>query len=99
MEKIKPFESYLLDEFEINGHHFVPKKAIDIAVEYDDSLWILSLPYIDAIGYSTDYSEAEDLLHDYLEEQWTEYVLCPQEDLGETGMLMREMLLELFRVS
>ncbi|RQW78528.1 MAG: hypothetical protein EHM14_11705 [Methanothrix sp.] len=99
VDKIEPFESYALEEFEIDSHHFMPKKPIEITVEYDDGLWILSLPYIDAVGYSNDYYEAEDLLHDYLEELWSEYVTCPEEELGETGKLLREMLLDLFEVN
>lgn len=98
-DKIEPYESYPLEEFEVDDRTFTPKIPIEVSVEYDEGLWILSIPYIDTVGYSTDYYEADNLLHDYIDELWTEYVLCPEEDLGETGKLLREMLLGLFKVN
>ena len=99
VDKIEPYESYSLEEFEVDNRNFLPKVPIEVMVEYDEGLWILSVPYLDAMGYSNDYYEAENLLHEYIDQLWTEYVLCSEEDLGETGKLFRELLIGLFKVS
>jgi len=39
------------------------------------------------------------MLFEYIDFLWNEYVVCPMEDLGETGKMQRELLLELFSVS
>lgn len=99
VDKIEPYESYQLEEFEAGDRIFVPRIPIEVSVEYDEGLWVLSIPYVEAVGYSTDYYEAENQLHDFIDELWTEYALCPKDDLGETGKLLREVLLGLFEVN
>ena len=41
------------------------------------------------------------MLFEYIDFLWNEYeyVVCPMEDLGETGKMQRELLLELISVS
>jgi hypothetical protein len=51
------------------------------------------------VGRSTDYFKAKRMLMEYIDFLWTEYVLSPEEELGETGKMLRETLQELFRVS
>jgi hypothetical protein len=99
VDQIEPYESYQMEEFEVGDRTFISLNPIEVSVEFDEGLWTLSIPYIDAVGYSTDYYEAENLLHDFIDELWTEYVLCPEDDLGKTGKLLREMLLGLFKVN
>jgi hypothetical protein len=78
---------------------FIPNLPLDAQVDYSDGFWTLSLPYVDAAGRGKDFYEAEKMLEDNLHFLWNEYVLCPEEDLGETGKMLRALLLELFAVS
>ena len=68
-------------------------------VDYDQGLWSVSLPFLDAVGISSDFQEARQGLFEYIDLLWNEYVLCSEEDLGETGRMHRNLLLELFSVS
>lgn len=83
----------------VGSRKFSTKASINLQVDYEDGLWIISFPFLDAVGRSTDYFEAKRMLMDYINLLWTEYVLSPEEELGETGKMLRETLQELFQVS
>lgn len=83
----------------VGSRKFSTKASINLQVDYEDGLWIISFPFLDAVGRSTDYFEAKKMLMDYINLLWTEYVLSPEEELGETGKMLRETLQELFQVS
>lgn len=96
---IEFYERRPLQEFAVGVRKFVPIRVTNLQVDYDDGLWIVSLPPLDATGSSPDFQEAKRLLFEYIDFLWNEYVLCPEEELGETGKMLRELLLELFSVS
>ncbi|GEM_PF-676081 len=96
---IESFDKYPLIEFDLDGMKFTPKIPIEIQVEYDDGVWTLNLPFIDASGRSENYYEAENMLREHVHFLWSEYVLCSEEELGETGKILREILLEIFKVA
>lgn len=96
---IEFYERRPLQEFVVGVRKFVPLRAINLQVDYDEGLWIISLLPLDATGSSQDYHKAKRMLFEYLDFLWNEYVLCPEEELGETGKMLREMLQELFTVS
>jgi hypothetical protein len=96
---IEFYERRPLEDFVIGHLKFSPKASINLQVDYEDGLWIVSIPFVDAVGKSADYFEAKKMLMDYIAFLWNEYVLSPKEELGETGKLLRETLQELFRVS
>ncbi len=83
----------------VDSRKFHLKASINLQVDYEDGLWIISFPFLDAVGRSTDYFEAKRMLMGYIDFLWTEYVSSPEEELGETGKMLRETLQELFRVS
>ena len=68
-------------------------------MDYYDGLWSVSLSPLDAVGCSQDFREAKQRLFEYIDFLWTEYVLCPEEELGETGRMLKDLLLELFTVN
>jgi hypothetical protein len=51
------------------------------------------------VGCSQDFREARQRLFEYIDFLWNEYVLCPEQELGETGKMLKDLLLELFSVS
>jgi hypothetical protein len=93
------YERRPLQEFAVGVRKFVPLRVTNLQVDYDDGLWIVSLPPLDATGSSQDFLEAKRLLFEYIDFLWNDYVLCPEEELGETGKVLRDLLLELFSVS
>lgn len=95
---IEFYERHPLGEFIVGAKRYAPLVSTNLQVDYDDGLWIISLPFVDAVGYSTDYNEAKQMLFEYIEVLWEEYVLCPESELGETGLMLRELLQEMFRV-
>jgi hypothetical protein len=96
---IEPFDKDPIMEFDINGLKYTPKIPIESQVDYNEGVWTLSLPYIDASGRSDDYYEATKMLKDNVNFLWNEYVLCPEEELGETGKMFRAILQEIFMVA
>lgn len=96
---IEFYERQPLEDFMVGSRKFSTKASINLQVDYEDGLWIISFPFLDAVGRSTDYFEAKRMLMDYINLLWTEYVLSPEEELGETGKMLRETLQELFQVS
>jgi hypothetical protein len=96
---IEFYERRPLQGFDVGIRKFVPLRSINLQVDYNEGLWIVIFPALDAVGSSKDFQEAKRLLFEYIDFLWNEYVLCPEEDLGETGKILREMLLELFTVS
>jgi hypothetical protein len=70
----------------------------NLQVDYDEGLWIVSLPFADAVGSSMDYREAKLKLFEYIDVLWSEYVSCPEDELGETGRMQRDLLQEIFKV-
>ncbi len=76
----------------------MPLIPINLQVDYDEGLCIVSLPFVDAVGSSTDYHEAKQMSFEYIDVLWSEYVLCPVEGLGETGKMLRDLLKEMFKV-
>ena len=96
---IEFYERRPLQEFRVSTRMFLPLRIINLQVDYDEGLWIVTLPPLDAAASSLDFQEARQMLFEYIDFLWNEYVLCPVEDLGETGKMQRELLLELFSVS
>ena len=96
---IEFFERRPLQEFEVGVRKFVPLRVINLQVDYDDGLWFVSLSLLDAVGSSQDFRDARQKLFEYIDFLWNEFVLCPEQELGETGKMQRELLLELFSVS
>ncbi len=96
---IEFYERRPLLEFAVCARKFVPLRITNLQVDYDDGLWVVSLPPLDAAGSSQDFQEAKRLLFEYIDFLWNEYVLCPEEELGETGKLLRDLLLEMFAAS
>ncbi|MCK9441952.1 MAG: hypothetical protein M0Q13_11095 [Methanothrix sp.] len=72
---------------------------INLQVDYEDGLWIDTLPPLDAAASSQDFQEARQMLFEYIDFLWKEYVLCSVDELGETGKRQRDLLLELFPVN
>ena len=96
---IEFLERHPLQEFEVGVRKFVPLVVTSLQVDYDDGLWSVSLPFLDAVGISADFQEARMRLFEYIDFLWNEYVLAPEEELEETGRMQRSLLLELFSVS
>ena len=96
---IEFLERHPLQEFEVGVRKFVPLVLTSLQVDYDDGLWSVSLPFLDAVGVSADFQDARKRLFEYIDFLWNEYVLCPEEELGETGRMQRSLLLDLFSVS
>ena len=92
-------EKHPLQEFEVGVRKFIPLIVTNLQVDYDDGLWSVSLPLLDAVGSSADFPEARQRLFEYIDFLWNEYVLCPEDKLGDTGKMQRDLLLELFSVS
>ncbi|MBN1323884.1 MAG: hypothetical protein JW986_07815 [Methanotrichaceae archaeon] len=99
IDHIERFERYSLDDFVVAGRTYSPKIPVDVQVDYEDCLWLLSHPILDAIGKSADYSEAQTMFEEYIDFLWNEYVSCETDDLGETGKMMRDILQLIFEVS
>jgi hypothetical protein len=95
---IEFYERRPLQEFSVGIRKFVPLRSINLQVDYNEGLWIVSLPPLDATGSSQDFREAKRRLFEYIDFLWNEYVLCPEKELGETGTMLRDLLLELFTV-
>jgi hypothetical protein len=95
---IEFFERHPLGEFIVGTKRFVPLIPIKLQVDYDEDLWIVSLPFVDAVGSSINYHEAKQMLFEYIDVLRSEYVLCPEEELGETGKMLRDLLKEMFKV-
>jgi hypothetical protein len=93
---IEFFERRPLEDFVVGKRKFSPKASINLQVDYEGGLWIISFPFLDVVGKSTDYFEAKKMLMDYIDFLWSAYVSSPREEMGETGKLLRETLQELF---
>jgi hypothetical protein len=96
---IEFYEMRPLQEFTVSTRKFLPLRIINPQVDYEDGLWIVTLPPLDAAASSQDFQEARQMLFECIDCLWNEYVLCPEEELGETGKMQRDLLLELFWVS
>ena len=96
---IEFYERRPLQEFAVSTRKFLLLRIINLQVDYEDGLWIVSLPPLDAPSSSQDFQEARQMLFEYIDFLWNEYVLCPEEELGETGKMQRDLILELFSVS
>jgi len=96
---IEFLERHPLREFKVGARKFVPLRITNLQVDYDEGLWSISLSPLDAVGCSQDFLEARQKLFEYIDFLWNEYVLCPEQELGETGKMQRDLLLELFSVS
>ena len=69
-------------EFRVSARKYLPLRTINLQVDYDGDLWIVTLPPLDAAASSQDFQEARLMLFEYIDFLWNEYVLCPVEDLG-----------------
>jgi hypothetical protein len=96
---IEFYERRPLQEFAVSTRKFLPLRIINLQVDYEDGLWIVTLPPLDAAASSQEFQEARQMLFEYIDFLWNEYVLYPEEELGETGKMQRVFLLELFSVS
>jgi hypothetical protein len=96
---IEFLERHPLREFEVGARKFVPLRITNLQVDYDDGLWSVSMSPLDAVGCSQDFREARQKLFEYIDFLWNEYVLFPEQELGETGKMQRDLLLELFSVN
>ena len=99
IRNIELFDKYPLTEFDSDGLKFVPNLDIETQVDYNDGFWTLYLQFIDAAGRAEDFYEAEKMLREHVRFLWNEYVLCPEDELGETGKMLRELLQEIFRAT
>jgi hypothetical protein len=88
-----------LIEFDFDGMKFIPNLSIETQVDYDDGFWTLSLPFIDSVGYADDFYDAERMLKEHVHFLWNEYVLCSEDELGETGKMLRKILQDIFKVT
>ena len=95
---IEFYEMRPLQEFTVSTRKFLPLRIINPQVDYEDGLWIVTLPPLDAAGSSQDFQEARQMLFECIDSLWNEYVMCPEDELGETGKMQRDLLLELFSV-
>ncbi len=93
---IEFLERHPLREFEVGARKFVPLRITNLEVDYNEGLWSVSLSPLDAVGCSQDFREARQKLFECIDFLWNEYVLCPEQELGETGKMQRDLLLELF---
>ena len=96
---IEFYERRPLQEFAVSTRKFLPLRIINLQVDYEDGLWIVTLPPLDAAASSQEFQEARQMLFEYIDYLWNEYVLCPEEELGETGKMQRDLISELFSVS
>jgi hypothetical protein len=96
---IEPFDKYPLVEFDCDGLVFTPNLPVETEVDYNEGYWTLSLPYIDAFGRAEDFYDAEKMLKEHVHFLWNEYILCPEEELGETGKMLKTILQEMFKVT
>ncbi|MCX6673473.1 MAG: hypothetical protein NTY37_06825 [Methanothrix sp.] len=96
---IELFDKYPLIEFDFDGMKFIPNLSIETQVDYDDGFWTLSLPFIDSVGYADDFYDAERMLKEHVHFLWNEYVLCSEDELGETGKMLRKILQDIFKVT
>ena len=96
---IEFYERHPLQEFIVGTRKFIPSRPINLQADYDDGLWTVSIPHLDAVGRSEDYHEAKQMLFEYIDFLWSEYVLCPEKELGETGRMLRDLLQEMFMVN
>lgn len=96
---IELFDKYPLIEFDFDGMKFILNLSIETQVDYDDGFWTLSLPFIDSVGYADDFYDAERMLKEHVHFLWNEYVLCSEDELGETGKMLRKILQDIFKVT
>jgi hypothetical protein len=96
---IEFYERRPLQEFSVGIRKFVPLRSTNLQVDYNKGLWIVSFSPLDATGSSQDFQEAKRRLFEYIDFLWNKYVLCPEEELGETRTMLRDLLLELFTVN
>ena len=96
---IELFDKYPLIEFDFDGIKFTPNLAIEIQVEYGEGAWTLSLPFIDSVGYAENFYDAKRMLKENVHFLWNEYVLCSEDELGETGKMLRKIFLDIFKVT
>ena len=96
---IELFDKYQLIEFVLDGMRFIPKLSIETQVDYNDGFWTLSLPFVDSVGYAEDFYDAEKMLKEHVHFLWIEYVLCSEDELGETGKMLRRILQDIFKVT
>jgi hypothetical protein len=96
---IESFDKDPMVEFDWDDLKFVPNLSIETQVDYSEGFWTLSLPYIDAVGRAEDFYDAERMLKEHVHFLWNEYVLCSEEELGETGKMLRAILQEIFKVT
>lgn len=96
---IEFMERHPLREFKVGVRKFAPLRITNLEVDYDEGLWSVSLHPLDAVGCSQDFLEARQRLFEYIDFLWNEYVLCPEQELGETSKMQSDILLELFSVN
>ena len=93
---IEFIEKHPLREFKVGVRKFAPLRIKNLEVDYDEGLWSVSMSPLDAVGCSQDFLEARQKLFEYINFLWNEYVLCSEQELGETGKMQRDLLLDLF---
>ena len=98
IDAIKPFESIDLESFEASGKSFTPSVPTVVKVDFENEKWLLSIPSINAVGYGRRFEESLEALQSNIHFLWSEYVLSKPSSLGETGILLREILSRIFRV-
>ena len=65
------YEKRPLQEFRVSTRMFLPLRIINLQVDYDEGLWIVTLPPLDAAASSLDFQEARKMLLNTL----TSYVM------------------------
>ena len=97
VDKVEPLDSIEISPFDIEGLSFKPIRKVTASVDYVEGSWRLSIPGINATGYGSVYEKALSELREHISFLWDEYVICDESVLGETGILMRELLMKLFK--
>jgi len=96
--RIQRLEFIEITPFEIESRTFIPHREIVADVDYTVGQWRLSIPGINAVGYGNICERAQDKLREHISILWDEFVECDDSLLGETGILLRKLLLKLFKV-
>jgi hypothetical protein len=97
--RVEPLKSIELPPFQLEGLSFAPIRKTFANVDYIEGEWRLSIPVVNAVGYGDTYERALDKLKEHLYVLWDEFVNCDDSVLGETGVLLRKLLIKLFKVS
>jgi len=99
VSRVEPLKSIELVPFTHDDLSFSPVQKTTVNVDYTEGNWRLSVPGINATGYGDAYEKALEALREHIHVLWDEYVDCDETVLGDTGLLLRKLLMKLLKVS